>query len=144
MGKRSTKILALTIVASIAFSLSIALFIKAKPLPAWIIAEKIISEKLPEKYVEINEEDVSMFPQLAEAIQNADDARWVSPITGLATEISPSGPMLKMDHESGRTLLELLGGDYQNKIKTYNFTIRVNNNYYTLEMLFSNEPSKRA
>jgi len=144
MGKGSSKILALTIVASLAFSLSIVLFFKAKPFPAWIIAEKIISDQLPEECVEINENDVSKFPQLLEAINNADDALWVNPITGLATEMTPSGSMLKMDHESGKNLLELLGVEYRNKIEIYHFTIKVNDNYYILEMIFTNEPPKRA
>ena len=120
------------------------LFFKAKPFPAWILAEKIVSEEPPEEYVEIHEQDLSRFPQLAEAIQNADDAYRIDPVTGLGIHRTPPGPMLKMDHENGRALLSLLGGEYQNKIKSYNFRVKVNDTYYILEMIFASEPPKLA
>lgn len=49
-----------------------------------------------------------------------------------------------MDHESGRDLLELLGGEYHIKVETFNFTIKVRDAYYILEMIFIKEPPKRA
>jgi len=138
--KSSYKILSIIVIVSVWVATSIIFLFRPPPCPAWILAEKSVSQDNVSNYIVIYEEEVMHFPQLISAIIQADDALRVDPNTGSVTHRIPPGPMIKMEHENAISLLEYLGSEYRKKTDNYHFNIIMNDSLYNLQMIFNYKP----
>jgi len=139
-NRRLMQVYVLIVIAALGVGVPYLLLFEPTPPPSWIIAERIDSQKSPETFIEIEEQDLLEYPQLAMVIQQAE---WSS---GPEVWITPSGvwitnlwPPLKMTHEEGREIIAFLGGEYKDTVETYLFKIWFSRNLYTIRIEFSEE-----
>ena len=145
-----THVYVLIIIVALGVSVPYLLFFQPTRLPAWIIAEKIGPTKeyvtiieddtLKREYVIFiygvffNEQDLSEYPKLAMAIQQADSA------SRPGVDITPSGPWIEMTYEEAKALMSLLGDEYMITAKTYVYNIGLNGNLYRIIICFGEPP----
>ena len=101
--------------------------------PAWIMVERIAYTSHT-RIIQITEQDLTKYPKLNEAIQEAEAAR--------LKHLAHPTEMIKLTNSEGKALVEFLSGKQVNapEVMEHGFVIRYDENLYFVSIIFSSYP----
>ena len=107
-------------------------------IPAWILASRFSYSSHPETIIEVDEQEVSKFPLLVEALKKAD-------------EVAHPIELINCTNNEAKKIIEFLGGEYLSVRTDYGFDIKLvlrahgdNYKFYSIFIMFSWERPKMA
>jgi len=109
---------------------------ESKNIPAWILVNRFAYSSHPETIIEVDKQDVSKFPSLVEALKKADEDEY----SGFAHP----NELINCTNNEAKEIIEFLGGEYLSDRTKYGFDIKLDDELYSIFMMFSWKPTKFA